>query len=346
MGPPPPPPPPLALSSRPSAGRNDSGGSASSASTNQASPYAPPTNQLHASHTSHGSSPFNPNSLPNPYVPRGSDPTPTLGSQKLDAGAGAGAGPNAQMHANANTGTGSWDYRSIQRDRLPSSSSFHSHHSHSSELSPYSASDPRIPSPASPLLSPYDAQTQTQAQPQPHAQSQSHTPAGGYYQPSHTQPSSSPMSGGSGMTTPWGSMGYGPSPDAFAPLVQQSGPPGTAGAAPASASASGSTSAQGYAAGRPNGARSQSTHQVYPASQPATPAGKYELGPPPPMGAREQRSASLSSRTMGRAQGFREVMDWQDLRPVMNERPAGRRADPNRLGKFISVSSVISPADW
>lgn len=113
------------------------------------------------------------------------------------------------------------------------------------------------------------------------------------------------------MNTPW-SATYGASPDGLVPLVQ---PP------------------QGYA-GRPNGARSQSSHQVYPASQPVTPAGKYELGPPP---TRDQRSVSLG-QAQTQAKGFRDVMDWQDLRPVINERPAGRRPDPVRPGKYISVS--------
>jgi hypothetical protein len=71
------------------------------------------------------------------------------------------------------------------------------------------------------------------------------------------------------------------------------------------------------------------SHQIYPASQPATPAGKlYESGPP-----RDTRSRGSTSR-----QGFREVRDWSDLKPIVNEHPSGRRADPNSPGRYLSVS--------
>jgi hypothetical protein len=85
--------------------------------------------------------------------------------------------------------------------------------------------------------------------------------------------------------------------------------------------------------------RSQS-HQLYPASQPATPAAKaYDMGPPRSgMPSRGGQSRDGSSAGSSSKRGFRDVKDWQDLKPVVNNNPNGRRADPDAPGKYLSVS--------
>ena len=77
--------------------------------------------------------------------------------------------------------------------------------------------------------------------------------------------------------------------------------------------------------------------QTYPASQPVTPAarGTYDMAPPRGLPTRT-KSGGAGSRT-----GFRDVTDYKDLRPVLNALSAGRRADPDAPGKYLSVSRVI-----
>ncbi len=38
--------------------------------------------------------------------------------------------------------------------------------------------------------------------------------------------------------------------------------------------------------------------------------------------------------------GLSEVRDLRDLRPVLNDYPVGRRADPKIPGKYLSVSVI------
>ena len=88
----------------------------------------------------------------------------------------------------------------------------------------------------------------------------------------------------------------------------------------------------------PRGYRSQSSNQIYPASQPVTPATKgYDVGPPRvTMPGRESSGRGVSK------QGFREVNAWKDLVAVVNNEPNGRRADPNLPGKYLSVSYLTT----
>jgi hypothetical protein len=75
-------------------------------------------------------------------------------------------------------------------------------------------------------------------------------------------------------------------------------------------------------------------HQLYPASQPVTPATKnYDMGPPKGLPTRDRSRAENSTKA-----GFREVRDVKDLKPVVNSHPNGRRADPTVAGKYLSVS--------
>lgn len=88
----------------------------------------------------------------------------------------------------------------------------------------------------------------------------------------------------------------------------------------------------------PRGHRSHSSHQLYPASQPVTPATKnYDMDPPRGLMPPQQRSRGGLSR-----QGLREVKAWKDLSPVVNGEPNGRRADPDLPGKYLSVSVLSS----
>ncbi|ORY33518.1 kinase-like domain-containing protein [Naematelia encephala] len=77
------------------------------------------------------------------------------------------------------------------------------------------------------------------------------------------------------------------------------------------------------------------SQQLYPASQPTTPAGKYETG------SRNlpNRGRGASSRT-----GFRDVNGRGDLKPIINDHPSGRRADPNSLGRYLSPLKCLTIA--
>ncbi|WVW86074.1 hypothetical protein I302_108113 [Kwoniella bestiolae CBS 10118] len=85
--------------------------------------------------------------------------------------------------------------------------------------------------------------------------------------------------------------------------------------------------------------RASTSNQLYPASQPVTPAGKYELAPnrvvlPTRDGMRDTPSRS----------GLREIRDWADLKPVVNAQPNGRRADPDAPGKYLSPLKCLTTA--
>lgn len=83
----------------------------------------------------------------------------------------------------------------------------------------------------------------------------------------------------------------------------------------------------------PYATRSMS-HQAYPASQPVTPAKMYEPAPPTlPLHSKPTGRDRSSSRV-----GFRDVRDKSDLRPVLDGKNVGRRADPDHPGKYLSVS--------
>jgi hypothetical protein len=53
----------------------------------------------------------------------------------------------------------------------------------------------------------------------------------------------------------------------------------------------------------------------------------------------QQQHQSRQPTQEPQVEGLRDVDDLSDLMPVRNERPVGRRADPMRPGKFISVSA-------
>ncbi|WWD19562.1 hypothetical protein CI109_104023 [Kwoniella shandongensis] len=91
----------------------------------------------------------------------------------------------------------------------------------------------------------------------------------------------------------------------------------------------------------PSTGRSTTSNQLYPASQPVTPAAKsYDMGPPRGLPSREgNRSRGAPSR-----QGFREINGWNDLRPVVNAQPTGRRADPVAPGKYLSPLKCLTTA--
>jgi dual specificity protein kinase YAK1 len=216
----------------------------------------PPTQPIRQD--SGGSSPARYSANPNPYVPRSSDP-----------------GPSIQIDEQPE-----WEYpRSDSNQRMPSSGSYHSQPS-SDLRSPFLTSSDAIPSPHSPLLNPYDSS------PRYSAQGMSSSPAPGT------------------ANGQW-AVGYPPSPtNSMRP---------------------------------PQPSRSQS-QQTYPSSQPVTPAGKYELGPP--RGARDPRAKQPSR------QGFRDVKGWNDLKPIGSEKANGRRADPLRPGKFLSVSHDCLCGAW
>lgn len=218
--------------------RNDSNNSSPSRQ-----PFLPPSNQNNQ----------------NPYVPRSSDP-----------------GPSIQIDEQPE-----WDYPrpSSNNQRMPSSSSFHSQPS-SDLRSPFltSSSDPQIPSPHSPLLNPYD--------------------------------NSSPAYSSSGMST---SPNMNGDNNQQQQQQQQQSWPSSFPASP----------------GRPAQPPRSQSQQTYPASQPVTP-GKNEG---PPRGARDPRSKQPSPVK----KGFRDVRGWDDLKPMASEKSNGRRADPLRPGKFLSV---------
>jgi hypothetical protein len=70
----------------------------------------------------------------------------------------------------------------------------------------------------------------------------------------------------------------------------------------------------------------QPKQSSYAASQPATPARGYDAS-----------HRALSQMSMGKQQGFRDVRDRSDLKPVTTGLNQGRRADPSAPGKFLSV---------
>ncbi|KAK4687922.1 dual specificity protein kinase YAK1, partial [Tremellales sp. Uapishka_1] len=93
------------------------------------------------------------------------------------------------------------------------------------------------------------------------------------------------------------------------------------------------TDHQLHSPGPPKNARSHSSHQLYPASQPVTPASRtYDSGPP-------RTGMPVKAKV---EKGFREVRDWNDLRPVVNNNPNGRRADPNHAGKYLSPLKCLT----
>ncbi|WWC71928.1 uncharacterized protein I206_105887 [Kwoniella pini CBS 10737] len=77
-------------------------------------------------------------------------------------------------------------------------------------------------------------------------------------------------------------------------------------------------------------------NQLYPSSQPVTPAGKYELAP--------SRAENTSREATQSRFGFREVHDYADLKPVVNTQPNGRRADPDASGKYLSPLKCLTAA--
>lgn len=52
----------------------------------------------------------------------------------------------------------------------------------------------------------------------------------------------------------------------------------------------------------------------------------------------QQQQSRRQSMQDQQVQGLRDVNDLSELTPVRNKRPVGRRADPMRPGKYISVS--------
>ncbi|WVO12509.1 hypothetical protein L204_100109 [Cryptococcus depauperatus] len=87
---------------------------------------------------------------------------------------------------------------------------------------------------------------------------------------------------------------------------------------------------------------------IYPASQPVTPAGKYDPSMPPPtiIPTRNGADSGDSSRSgsgsdVGR-EGLREVRGWKDLKAIINTQPNGRRADPDQPGKYLSSLKCLT----
>lgn len=86
----------------------------------------------------------------------------------------------------------------------------------------------------------------------------------------------------------------------------------------------------------PGSSPPHSAHQLYPASQPVTPANKgYDMAPPRNMPSRGSASRGTSSK-----QGLRVVHNLSNLKPRVNAMPSGRRADPSIPGKYLSVSGL------
>jgi len=86
----------------------------------------------------------------------------------------------------------------------------------------------------------------------------------------------------------------------------------------------------------PPNVRSQS-QQLFPSSQSANPAlqGQQDAS---------MRGSSRTSSNRGSSrQGLRDVKNVGDLKPVVNTHSNGRRADPTKSGKYLSVS-LIEPA--
>ncbi|WWC94784.1 hypothetical protein V866_001633 [Kwoniella sp. B9012] len=89
----------------------------------------------------------------------------------------------------------------------------------------------------------------------------------------------------------------------------------------------------------PSTSRASMSNQLYPASQPATPAGKYELAPS--RGALNSRDGKRDTPSRS---GLRDIHDWSDLKPVVNAQPNGRRADPDAPGKYLSPLKCLTTA--
>lgn len=217
-------------------------------------------------------------SMPNPYIPRGSDPGPTVSATTSSSSQWA-------------------DYRPPSlTQRMPSSGSIHS--PSSDPLSPHSQSATIGTASHSPLLNPYETGKPSPALAPPpsvfDASSQRSNTNSAYLPSSPLQATSS--------QTQW-SLQQPPSPSA--------------------------------SKGVPPSLRSYSyNQQLYPSSQPATPAhgAGYDSG----------RSTSDGRSRRPSRNGFREVHTAADLRPVVQTGAQGRRADPQRSGKFLSVSWWIS----
>ncbi|WVR07762.1 hypothetical protein IAU60_004805 [Kwoniella sp. DSM 27419] len=88
--------------------------------------------------------------------------------------------------------------------------------------------------------------------------------------------------------------------------------------------------------GRPSPSARQNSNQLYAASQPATPAGKYEMS--------GRHVASRDGKTSPSRTGFRDIHGWSDLKPQVNSQPNGRRADPDAAGKFLSPLKCLTTA--
>ncbi|WWC91617.1 uncharacterized protein L201_006563 [Kwoniella dendrophila CBS 6074] len=109
------------------------------------------------------------------------------------------------------------------------------------------------------------------------------------------------------------------------------------------ASSSSNRPANSPVGGRPppqSASRSSTANQLYPASQPVTPAGKYE--PAPSRGMMPSRDSMKVDTPFN--SGFREINDWSDLKPVVNSQPNGRRADPDAPGKYLSPLKCLTTA--
>ncbi|WWC64676.1 uncharacterized protein I303_107287 [Kwoniella dejecticola CBS 10117] len=209
---------------------------------------------------------------------------------------GSDPGPSSAGGADASQWT---DYRrpSINQ-RMSSTGSYQSRSS--DQLSPFAKTIPLAGgelSPSSPLMNPYDVSSSTFPSSSPNIP----PPALGIVPNSPRWTNSVNVPSSSSSNRPVGSpVGGRPPP-----------------------SARGSTSAS-------------TANQLYPASQPVTPAGKYELAP--------QRTESSSRDGMHSRNGFRDVQDYTDLKPVVNSQPNGRRADPDAAGKYLSPLKCLTTA--
>ncbi|ODN81620.1 hypothetical protein L202_02026 [Cryptococcus amylolentus CBS 6039] len=273
--------------------------------------------------TTHAQQPVTPSSYTHPH-------NPYIPSRSSDPGPSAGAVSTAPppvdpYHPSAAGGAQWTDYRRPSQTRMASTSSFASHGS--GGLSPYlTAKDVHEQSPLhSPLLNPYDtasptSQSHWSTSPAIHAPPQIHQPPQAPSSPRYNAGSRPQASPVGGRPPPVGSR---PISTTHTPSLN---PP----------------------------------TQLYPSSQPVTPAGKYDPSMPPPKilpprtasGASSfstgtgttgsgmmSRSASAGAGSEG---GFREVKGWSDLRAVVHSQPNGRRADPDCPGKWLSPLKCLT----
>lgn len=95
----------------------------------------------------------------------------------------------------------------------------------------------------------------------------------------------------------------------------------------------------GYSPVSPNKApptvRSHS-HQLFPTSQSANPSRQ---GQQDASMRGSSRSSSMSAKSR---EGMRDIKDTTDLRPVVNSHSNGRRADPLKSGKYLSVRGALT----